>query len=333
VRFTTQLNKTDPPALVINFSNPVNPTISTEPGKLRMVFAREALISPGAQSISLDSKIITTATYEESDGTAAVTINATAPLFARFSNGGRTITISAAKQVSTAQVEGPPAKTPPSAPQETAPPPAPSTTQQPTAPTPPVRYFAVIDGSHGGSERGAALTDQLVEKDVTLAFARQLRQDLESRGLSTLLLRDGDSTLTLDQRAGLTNRAHPAIYVCLHASSVGSGVRIYTALLPVGNGDSGPFLDWQTAQSSYLSLSRAAADATSAALGKKGVSTRILPSSLRPLNNIAAPAIAIEIAPSSAGPSALNAAAYKDLVSNAVGSALQSVRAQLEAPQ
>src|SRR5262249_30092824 len=36
--FTTQLSRSTPPRLVINFSAPVNPTIATEPGKLRMSF-------------------------------------------------------------------------------------------------------------------------------------------------------------------------------------------------------------------------------------------------------------------------------------------------------
>jgi hypothetical protein len=94
----------------------------------------------------------------------------------------------------------------------------------------PRHFFAVIDASHGGDDRGAALSDKLAEKDVTLALARRLRQELEARGMSTMVLRDSDANLTLDQRAIFTNTAHPVIYVALHAASDGNGVRLYTAL-------------------------------------------------------------------------------------------------------
>ena len=42
-----QLDASNPPRLALNFSAPVNPTISTEPGKLRMVFKRDPVVSPG----------------------------------------------------------------------------------------------------------------------------------------------------------------------------------------------------------------------------------------------------------------------------------------------
>src|SRR2546427_1808860 len=38
VHFTAQMNKSTPPELVMNFTSPVNPSISTEPGKLRLLF-------------------------------------------------------------------------------------------------------------------------------------------------------------------------------------------------------------------------------------------------------------------------------------------------------
>src|SRR6202034_2365574 len=87
----------------------------------------------------------------------------------------------------------------------------PSTTQR--------RYFAVVDASHGGTDRGEALSATLAEKDVTLAFARLLRAELESRGISTLVLRDSDADLSLDDRASSANAVHAAVYIALHAAS------------------------------------------------------------------------------------------------------------------
>ena len=51
-------------------------------------------------------------------------------------------------------------------------------------------------------------TDALAEKDVTLGFARLLRHELELKGFAVLMLRDADSTVRLDQRAGTANGAH-----------------------------------------------------------------------------------------------------------------------------
>jgi hypothetical protein len=50
-----RLDAANPPRLLLNFSAPVNPTISTEPGKLRMVFKRDPVVSPGSQSIALST--------------------------------------------------------------------------------------------------------------------------------------------------------------------------------------------------------------------------------------------------------------------------------------
>ena len=173
VRFTAQIVKSAPPSLVLNFSSPVNPSIATEPGKLRMVFTHEPLVPPGTQNLTFDNKIISSASYQENNGAVELSVHGSTPLFAKFSNDGRTITVSAAETGSAAQTaEATPAANAP-------------VTPAPANVMPQARkYFAVIDASHGGDERGAALGDQLAEKDVTLAFARRLRQELESRGLS-----------------------------------------------------------------------------------------------------------------------------------------------------
>ena len=134
----------------------------------------------------------------------------------------------------------------------------------------------VVDASHGGDERGAALTDQLAEKDVTLAFGLRLRQQLLAHGIRTLVLREGDAAMSLDQRANMTNAAHPAIYICLHAASQGSGVRLYTALLPVGSEGHGPFLDWNTAQAGFRAASQTAQSSLASELGKRQIAVRSL---------------------------------------------------------
>lgn len=319
VHFTAQVNKATPPALVMDFSSPVNPMIATEPGKLRMVFTHEALVAPGSPTLTFDNRMIPSASYEESNGAAEIVVAGTVPLFAAFGNDGRTITITPAPQ-STAQV--PPVPTP-----------APGLPPTPTGPGTPDSaarsYFAVVDASHGGDERGAALTEQLPEKAVTLDMARRVRAELESRGIPTLLIRDADMTLTLDQRAGMANAARAAIYLCIHASSEGRGVRLYTAMVPAIGEARGPFLDWSTAQSVSRNASQTAEAGLAGEFQRRQVPVRLLTAPLRPLNHIISAAVAIEVAPPSDDISALNSSAYRDLISSSIAAGVAAVRDQL----
>jgi N-acetylmuramoyl-L-alanine amidase len=326
VHFTAQVNKTNPPTLVMNFTSPVNPMIATEPGKLRMVFTREPLVPPGSQTLTFDSPAIPSAAYQENNGTAEITVSGPVPLFASFSNDGRTITITPAPQ---ATAHAPVPAVPPAVPAPAGSPATP--VAGPTAVAIAAQYFVVVDPSHGGDERGAALSDQLAEKEVTLAFALRLRQQLQAHGFTTLMLREGDATMSLDQRANMTNAARPAIYICLHAASQGSGVRLYTALLPAGAEGRGPFLDWNTAQAGFRAASQTAETSLATEMGKRQVAVRSLLAPLRPLNNITAAAVAIEIAPPTGKLADLNSPAYQQLVAESVTAGIETVRDQLGA--
>src|SRR5580693_8157141 len=322
VHFTAQVSKTTPPKLVMNFTAPVNPTIATEPGELRMAFNHEAVVAPGSQALTFDSKIIPSASFQENNGAAEVVVAASVPLMASFTNNGRTIIIEPVPQVTA------PPQTAPAQPPQTA-----TVAPPPSAPAPPAirHYFVVVDPSHGGAERGASLTDQLAEKDVTLAFARRLRQELELRGLATLLLRDGDITLTLDQRASLTNSARPAIYLCVHAASQGNGVRVYSAVVPAGTENHGPFLSWDAAQTPFQLLSRSAGSGLVRSLQSKQIQARALIAPLRPLNNITTVALALEVAPSSDDVSQLNSPAYQQAIAGAIATGVSDFHDKLEA--
>jgi N-acetylmuramoyl-L-alanine amidase len=330
VHFTAQVNKTNPPSLVMNFTSPVNPMIATEPGKLRMVFTREPVVPPGSQTLTFDSPAIPSATFQESNGAAEIAVSGPVPLFASFSNDGRTITITPAPQAAPhaqATAAPPAVLVPAGSPAPQAPPGTPPPAAVPSA----VQYFVVVDASHGGDERGAALSDQLAEKDVTLAFALRLRQQLQARGLTTLMLREGDTTMSLDQRANMTNAAHPAIYICLHAATQGSGLRLYTALLPAGAEGRGPFLYWNTAQSGFHAASQTAETSLATELGKRQVAVRSLLAPLRPLNNITAAGVAIEVAPPAGKLADLNSPAYQQQVAESVTAGIEAVRDQLGA--
>ncbi|MCU0256118.1 MAG: N-acetylmuramoyl-L-alanine amidase, partial [Vicinamibacterales bacterium] len=90
----------------------------------------------------------------------------------------------------------------------------------------------VIDPGHGGDEQGARGPQGTLEKDVTLAVARQLRATIEARlGLRVLLTREGDQTVPLDARAALANNNKADLFVSLHAnasvSPVPSGAEVF----------------------------------------------------------------------------------------------------------
>lgn len=214
-------------------------------------------------------------------------------------------------------------------PNQTPPQPASQPPLQP-APQPPVSLI-LIDPAHGGADSGAALTTAFPEKDITLVLARRLRQDLGSRGISAQLLRDGDNTLPIDQRAARVNASHPALYLVIHATSQGSGIRLYSAMVPVGQTNRGPFLDWQTAQNSALARSRSIQAQITATLQKTGFPMRSLVAPLRPLNNVIVPAMAIEVAPTTADVSQLASSDYQETVcadlADGIASAISLLRA------
>jgi N-acetylmuramoyl-L-alanine amidase len=334
---TAQIDATNPARLVLNFSGPVNPTISTEPGKLHMVFNRDPLVSPATQSLSFDNQTITQASYAENNGSAELTINGTAPLMANFSNNGRTITVSALPQSGQTAGTAPAPVLPGTSPQPTSQNPLPSQPQVPATTTPPLlagsghRFLVVVDPAHGGDERGAALNDKLAEKDVTLGFGRLLRHELDTRGISVLLLRDADTTLTLDQRAAAANAARGVIYVTLHAASQGTGARVYTALLPVEGPSNGVFHAWNAAQAAALPLSQTVAAAVVSELLKQEIPAHGSSASLRPLNNLSIAAVAVELAPGPNGVSELASANYQQKAAAAIADAVASQRAALGA--
>lgn len=321
------LEPSTPPRLVLNFTAPVNPTISTEPGKLHMLFKRDPVVPPSGQSISFDNKVITQVGYSESNGTAELDVSATAPLMANFSNGGRTITV-AAVQPPVAGGAGPLLPTSPAVPAPQNP-----TELPPTGPITPAspggathRFLAVVDPAHGGGERGAALTDTLAEKDVALGFARLLRHELEQHGFSVVLLRNADINLTVDQRAGTANAEHAGIYISVHAATQGAGARVYTALLPVEGQDQGTFHAWNVAQAAALPVSRAVAKAIVSEMQKRQLPARESSASLRPLNNVLMPALAVELAPGPNGIADLASANYQQQVASAIADAVAPFR-------
>jgi N-acetylmuramoyl-L-alanine amidase len=339
--FTASVSPDDPSRLIFRFTAPVNPSVASEPGKLRMTFSHEPVTGPASSTLTFGSKTIPEATYSENNGTAQINVATTIPLIASFSPDGRTITLAPPKTQTVATTSGAsvpvvvaPGATATGTTGAAGAPPQNNSTPQPVtgsrSTSAPRRYFAIVDASHGGNDRGEALSTTLAEKDVTVAFARRLRQELENRGIPTLVLRDSDANLSLEERAFYANTTHAAVYVALHAASSGHGVRLYTALLPYGGEDDrGPFRSWTTAQQASIPLSQAAAASVAAELKRQQVTVRTLTAPLRPLNNIVTAAIAVEVAPPASDLSQLTSPDYQQLIVSAVANGIVAIRAQL----
>lgn len=300
--------------LVLHFSAPVNPAITSDASKVHITFTRDPVVGSNVTH-TFDDKTIHSTTFSEHDSVAEFAIQGGVPLLATVSDQNRTITI--APMPVRAQAAPPP---PPPAPEPRAP--ATATPQTATgpqvAPAAHPRATVIIDPGHGGDDRGAALSETLAEKDVTLAFARRLRAALEQKGIPSTLLRDSDISLTSDQRASLANAARPLVFLTLHAGSVGTGVRVYTAQLGESVPRPGSFLPWDTAQGAFLEGSRALAGSVVAEIAKRTIPVGSAPVLLRPLNNVSATAIALELMPPASDVGSLMSVNYQQSVCAAI---------------
>ena len=98
----------------------------------------------------------------------------------------------------------------------------------------PGRPIILIDPGHGGQDPGAtAVSGDLTEKQLTLEFARALRDKLASDGrVRVALTRDDDRYLTLEQRAALARQIGASLFVSIHMDSapnaLARGATIYS---------------------------------------------------------------------------------------------------------
>lgn len=231
------------------------------------------------------------------------------------------LSIAGAQRAPTPSASLPPSQSSPQ------PPSVPSVQQSiPTAtqPRPPeLRFVVLLDPAHGGTDNGAILGTAGVEKNYVLALAVRLRALLNKHGIRTIVTRDGDNTLDTTARAEIANRAHAAACILLHASQTGNGVHLFTSSLPA-SAQPDPrrtFLPWQTAQAAYGTQSLRLESDVDAALTQQHVPALLDKTSLMPLDSMACPAVAIEIAPLDANTS-LADAGYQQKILESLDAAL-----------
>jgi N-acetylmuramoyl-L-alanine amidase len=75
-----------------------------------------------------------------------------------------------------------------------------------------------IDPGHGGEHSGATSSRGVMEKTITLDLAGRLAELLSAAGFETFLTRQGDETMSLDERGDLANQQRADIFVSIHVN-------------------------------------------------------------------------------------------------------------------
>ena len=96
---------------------------------------------------------------------------------------------------------------------------APSLATPGLTPAPERKLLVVLDPGHGGDDPGTSGPRGLSEKEITLAVARSAKLRLEERGFDVMLTRNGDRTLSLEERTAFAEGARGDVFVSIHVNA------------------------------------------------------------------------------------------------------------------
>ncbi|AQX30719.1 N-acetylmuramoyl-L-alanine amidase [Bartonella schoenbuchensis R1] len=94
-------------------------------------------------------------------------------------------------------------------------------------------FHVVLDPGHGGIDSGAQGITGILEKNITLAFARALQDELEKDSdINVTLTRDCDVFLRLSERVKKAQNFNADLFISIHADSINipslRGATVYT---------------------------------------------------------------------------------------------------------
>lgn len=207
--------------------------------------------------------------------------------------------------------------------------------QTPPATQPPsARFVVVLDAAHGGADPGARLQGDQLEKSFTLAFSVRLRSLLGARGIQVVTTREQDVAVDPDRRAAIANHADAQACLSLHASQSGQGVHLYVSSLAPAQ--AARFAAWKTAQAAWVTRSLTLAGVLNGALTHGGITVLAGRVGLPGIDSMACPAVAVEVAPESAGADSssggLDDPDYQARVAAALAAALLEWRTEAHQP-
>jgi N-acetylmuramoyl-L-alanine amidase len=104
---------------------------------------------------------------------------------------------------------------------------------QSPVPTQRGKRLIVLDPGHGGVDPGAIGANGVFEKHIALSMAKELKKMLEDTGrYKVYLTRNQDKYLRLYQRVDIARQRNAALFISLHADSIGKsnvrGASVYT---------------------------------------------------------------------------------------------------------
>jgi N-acetylmuramoyl-L-alanine amidase len=207
----------------------------------------------------------------------------------------------------------------------------------------PPRATIVVDPAHGGTDTGGRFSNDVLEKNVNFSLASKLRAALAAQDFNVVLTREAEPAdpasappiPSPDQRAEIANHAHPIACLILHATSAGHGVHLFTSsLVPLTIVDEvKPVLRWETAQAASIPQSLRLINELDSSFHSAHVPLVIGRASIPPIDSLACPAVAVEIAPltnDSGGTTPVTDSTYQQSVADAIANALISWRMHVE---
>jgi N-acetylmuramoyl-L-alanine amidase len=85
------------------------------------------------------------------------------------------------------------------------------------------RRLVVVDAGHGGVDPGMhgpiGQRTSLYEKDITLAVAKKLARELETRGVGVVMTRTTDTLIALGDRGRIANQAKGDLFISIHVNA------------------------------------------------------------------------------------------------------------------
>jgi len=113
----------------------------------------------------------------------------------------------------------------------------------------------VIDPGHGGKDPGASGKLGTLEKNITLAISKELRNYFqEKQGIRAILTRNSDYFITLRQRLYIARKYHADLFISVHADSYLSTSRGVSVFALSEKGASSEAARWLAERENYSEL-------------------------------------------------------------------------------
>jgi N-acetylmuramoyl-L-alanine amidase len=206
-----------------------------------------------------------------------------------------------------------------------------------------------VDAGHGGADRGAAIRENVFEKDAALAIARRLRWALETRlGVTVVLSRTEDQALGLEDRIAAANLAKSNLFISVHigntTASAAAHSYAYTARWDARESSAGEgrkarslFVPWWEAQRSGLPWSERLAEGVQAELNRAlngGQALQFRRSPVKLLYALSMPAVLVEIGNASTPDfqASVESEQFQNLVAATLATAVEKFRPVYERP-